>query len=871
LQPRDGTDRLLRVAAAIRRATLTSPDRSWLLSATFALPAALLWWRLHALGPSSSPEVAWWALALLFFVTERAPLSGGNSRSLASVGVGAGPIVIGMFYSTPLAMLAGVTLGATASTLTRRPLRLARAVSGLVQYALFLAVAIGIFRPLTGGGEQSWYAWAAAAGAAGVVALGRAAGLILSMPGRQALRGFWSDAGVAGVVAVASACFGLLTVVLIRADPLALVLISVTGASTLIVYRTMARERQLRFAVEFLHGAGDALQGSRELETAVVELLRRARTMFSAQVAQLTIFPAAAGEKALRTTVRHDGSEEVMAPLPLSQLDDVLEADTDGVIIDRRASTSAAEMLARRDVGEAMVALLRGQSRMLGSLLVGGHVDARPFDSRDLQLFQTLAIQTTSTLENGRLERSIARLTELQEQLTHQAFHDSLTDLANRSLFGDRIDQGLARSAQAGKRLAVIFIDLDDFKAVNDTLGHAAGDALLVGVAERLRGCLRRPDTAARLGGDEFAVLLEDLADPSEADIVARRIFDALKAPFEVMGNTVSARGSLGVAVADVNGDNASKLMRHADVAMYAAKAAGKDRFVMFAPGMETEIISRHKLRNDLDQALVSDQLTVHYQPIVDLRDGDLIGVEALVRWRHPQRGLVGPTDFIPFAEETGQILQIGDYVLRSACATTLRWQARYPRKDPLIVSVNISARQLQQPMFVESVVETVQREGLRPESLVLELTESILLEDAAISVAKLETLRRAGIRIAIDDFGTGYSSLSYLRRLPVDMLKIAKPFVDDLALDEPNGDFARAIVGIGAALRLSLVAEGIECAEQVTRLRELGCTQGQGYYLSHPVRAGAIDEILAEGGAMAARLSAATPAEPQVIPLHRR
>ena len=844
--------------------------RIWLLSVLFAAPAAVLSTRLAGVHALLSPTVAWWALALIFFVTERTVLAPpGTARSLPSVGVGAGVLVVGVFYATPLAVLAALCVGFTAAMVTRRPLLVAPGVYGLAQYAFFAAAALTIFQPLATGPEHAWQAWAAAGGAAVLVAVGRGAALAATVADRQALRALRDDVGVACLVTVASTCFGLLAVVLSRVDPTALVLICLTGASTLAVYRLMARERQRRVAVEFLHGAGDALQGPRELETAVVQLLRRARSMFSAELAQLTIFPTAAGEKALRTTVGH-GFEEVMAPLDLSQMDDVLEADTDGVIIDRRTSPSASEMLLRRGVGEAMVALLRGHSRMLGSLLVGGHVDARPFESRDLQLFQTLAIQTTTTLENGRLERSIARLSELQEQLTHQAFHDSLTDLANRSLFGERIDQALARSAAAGRLVAVIFIDLDDFKAVNDTLGHAAGDALLIGVAERLRGCLRRPDTAARLGGDEFAVLLEDLNEPSEADIVARRIFDALKSPFDVIGQTVCARASLGVAVADAGGDTASNLMRHADVAMYAAKAAGKDRFVLFAPGMEAEIVSRHRLRSELDRALASDQLTVRYQPVVDLTSGEVTGVEALVRWQHPQRGLIGPADFIPLAEETGQILQIGDYVLRRSCADTASWRSRHAAAGALTVSVNISALQLQQPMFVESVVETVRASGLRQGSVVLELTESILVDDAATVVAKLDVLRRAGIGIAIDDFGTGYSSLSYLRRLPVDTLKIAKPFVDDLAADEPSGDFARAIVGIGTALRLGLVAEGIESAEQIAHLRELGCTHGQGFYLSHPVSARDIDELLAQGGSIDVP-AGVEPVRAQVIQLRRQ
>ena len=844
----------------------------WLISACLASGAALLWiGPLRGLAAYADPQLGVWPFALLFFATERMPLSLGSRRLAPGVGVSSGAMLLGLFYASPLDVLAGFALGSAAASLTR-PLNVAQTALALAQFLLLGGVAFLVFRQMApADAVLDWRAWAAAGAGIGIVVVARVATSVLTLTdARSALPAGVRDLGLAMLAAVASSSLGLLAVVLIRLDEYALAPLLLISAATMLLYRRMGRERQLRLAVEFLHGAGDALQGSRELETAIVQLLARARAMFSAEMAQLTIFPAAPGEKALRTTVHHDAQDEVMVAVDLGLLDDVLEAETDGVIIDRRTSPSAAEMLRLRGISDALVALLRGESRMLGSLLVGGHTDARPFDSRDLQLFQTLAIQTTTTLENGRLEQSIARLTELQEQLSHQAFHDSLTDLANRSLFGNRIDDALLRSGRAGKRLAVLFIDLDDFKGVNDTLGHATGDALLIGVAERLRGCLRRPDMAARLGGDEFAILLEELEDPAEAEIVAKRIFDGLKAPFDVAGHTVHVRASVGVAVADRDGDNASNLMRHADVAMYAAKAAGKDRCVVFAPGMESEIVSRHKLRSDLDQALATNQLVIHYQPIVHLQSGDVSGVEALVRWRHPHRGLVGPAEFIPMAEETGQILILGDFVLRRACATLLRWQARFPRLEPLTVSVNISARQLQQPMFVEWVVETVREVGLRPDSLVLELTETILLTDAASSIAKLQTLQRAGIRVAIDDFGTGYSSLSYLRRLPVDILKIAKPFVDDLVQSEPSGDFARAIVGIGSALRLSMVAEGIEAPGQITRLRELGCTHGQGYYLCHPVSAEEMEEILASGGIPQHRLGNGDAPADQVIQLRR-
>ncbi|MFN2582795.1 MAG: putative bifunctional diguanylate cyclase/phosphodiesterase, partial [Candidatus Dormibacteria bacterium] len=787
--------------AALR---LTPVQRLWLVCAACLVAAGVLWIAaVRGLPVHGSPRLSWWWLVLPFAATELWPLIVGMRRRTASLGMSACPLVVALAYSAPPDLLIAYTLGASIAAATRRPFNANRTALLLAQVLVFSAVAELVFNAIAAPGARDWQVFLGLAVAVAAVTAGNL-GLIV---GGAALEQRVSRVealaqlvhGAAG--AVAALCLGVIAVEVIGVDVPVLAFVAVLGLGILLCYRAYTVERQERDALEFLHRAGDAL-GSRELESALVQLLRRAQSMFNAELAQLTIFPSSLGEKAFRTTVRAHEADQVMEPVELGQLDDLLEAESNGVIIERAKSPQpAADMLARRGIDEAMVALLRGETRMLGSLVVGGHVDARSFDRHDLQLFQTLAVQTTTTLENGRMERSIARLTELQEQLAHQAFHDALTGLANRTLFGDRIEHALERSSRGGRSVAVLFIDVDDFKGVNDTFGHAAGDGLLVGLADRLRSTLRRPDTAARLGGDEFAVLLEDLDESNEADVVARRIFEALRSPFDVNGQTVNVRVSIGVAIAQRAGDSASNLMRHADVAMYSAKGSGKDRWVVFAPGMETDIVTRHRLRTELEVALGNDQFAVHYQPIVDLRSGDITGLEALVRWRHPARGLVGPDDFIAMAEESGLILQLGDHVLRSACAALLRFQARNPRRTPLSVAVNISARQLQQPLFVENVLAIVAESGVLPHALTLELTESILLGDTSSSIVKLEALQRAGVRIAIDDFGTGYSSLSYLRQLPVDILKIAKPFVDDLAAAHPNSDFVSAIVGLASAL----------------------------------------------------------------------
>jgi len=843
--------------------------RLWILSAALLVIAVALWVGYAAALPVYlGPSLPWWAYAIAFFVASRLASMDSPRRGTQAITLAAAPFVVGLFHATPLALLAGYALGVTAAAATRRPLAIRQTVFEIIRFAVFAGIGIWAFRAIAGSPELPVWRSAFAAIAATAITVSRrviSEGVVL----RPRERGSWTDLAnhmrAAYVAAAASMCIGLIAVRLIPVDRYALVPLAVVTLTVLMTHRAWVRERYDHEAAEFLIGAVDALAG-RELEPSILLLLNRARDIFHADIAQLTVFPSQAAEKAFRTTVRHGHPDEVMIPLSLGELDDVLEAETAGVIVRAgEPGDPSSDVLSRRGVSEAMVALLRGESRMIGSLMVGGHLDARTFDSRDLRLFRTLAIRTTAILENSRMERSIARLTELQEQLTHQAYHDSLTDLANRSLFGQQIDQALRRSAEGTASVAVIFLDIDDFKGVNDTLGHAAGDALLVEVAARIRVCLRRPDTAARLGGDEFALLIEGVDSAIEAEHVARRVLDVLRDPFTVSGTSVTVRASLGIAVADSADANAASLMRHADVAMYVAKGAGRNRYVLFSPGMESDVVDRRKLRGELERAMELDQFILHYQPVVNLITGEITAVEALVRWHHPLRGIVAPGDFIGVAEESGLIMQLGQFVLRTACATTLQFQKL--QSTPLAVCVNVSVVQLNSPTIVEDVLGIVQETGLAPETLILELTESMFVEDTAIVTAKLEALRTAGIRVAIDDFGTGYSSLSYLRRLPVDILKIAKPFVDDLASGAEE-DFTRAIVTIADALQLHVIAEGIEAAMQVTRLLSLGCLAGQGYHLCHPLPSNEIEQLLRHGGIDRNRLESEPDRSEHLAPL---
>ncbi|HYY78601.1 MAG TPA: EAL domain-containing protein [Actinomycetes bacterium] len=439
--------------------------------------------------------------------------------------------------------------------------------------------------------------------------------------------------------------------------------------------------------------------------------------------------------------------------------------------------------------------------------------------------------------------RDITERTALEEQLTHQAFHDPLTGLANRALFVDRVDHALARASRQGPTAAVLFLDLDDFKTVNDTLGHSAGNHLLVAVADRLLAVLRPADTAARLGGDEFAILLEDINGEEDALAIAERVTEVFHDPYPLEGHDVLVRASIGVAIAEPQHRQADDLLRNADMAMYLAKSNGKGRYERFQPSLHRSLRERFELIGDLRQALERGQLLVHYQPIVELASGRITGLEALVRWRHPTRGMVGPRSFIPLAEETGLIIPLGRWVLGQACEQGHRWQ-RHTGSD-LSVSVNLSARQFQQPGLVDDVARALRRSGLRPSSLILEITESLLMHDTDATIDKLHQLKALGVRLAIDDFGTGYSSLSYLRRFPVDILKVDKSFVDGVTGGSEDSALARAIIKLGHTLRLQTVAEGVEGREQAGQLLTLQCDLGQGYYFAKPMDAGAVAALL--------------------------
>jgi diguanylate cyclase (GGDEF)-like protein/PAS domain S-box-containing protein len=551
----------------------------------------------------------------------------------------------------------------------------------------------------------------------------------------------------------------------------------------------------------------------------------------------------------------------------LSLLTATLDATADGIlVVDREGRITSSNrrfiemwrlpesILATGDAVDMLAFVLDQVTRPDALLTKSEELRSQPeADSQDILEFKDGRVferystpQRVDGVVVGRVWsfRDITDRKRLEDELSYQAFHDSLTGLANKALFQDRLQHAVARTERTGAHLAVLFLDLDNFKTINDSLGHAAGDAMLTRVAETLVGCLRKVDTAARLGGDEFAVLVEDLERHDDATKLAERILAAIRRPVTLGTKEISSTVSIGITF-DSPRITSDQLLRNADLAMYTAKERGKNRSEEFANEMHTTVMARLEVEADLQRALMGHELVVHYQPIIDLQEDAIVGFEALARWRHPTRGLLSPVSFIPFAEESDLINRIDSFVLAAACAQTRVWQDEHPDGGDLSISVNVSSRRLIDLTLAEDVAVVLDKVGLAPSSLILEITESAMMRDTEVAAHNLGTLKDLGVRIALDDFGTGYSSLSYLERLPIDILKIDRSFVSTMAQSQSQGGLAPAIVQLARTLGLTTIAEGIENEAQTIHLRQMGCQLGQGYHLAVPQEAKAIGALL--------------------------
>ena len=564
-------------------------------------------------------------------------------------------------------------------------------------------------------------------------------------------------------------------------------------------------------------------------------------------------------ERSMRYAIKHAHtleslreSESRFRSVVESASDAIVLADGGGAIISWNKGAETIFGYTTAEVtGQPLAALLAETSRtsknqdmqqLLASgavRLSGGPIELLGLKQDGTQFPLELSLSSWQTAQGAFYSGIIRDVTErkaLEEQLSHQALHDPLTHLANRVLFRNRVEHALMRADRHHESFGVLFLDLDNFKTINDSLGHDAGDRLLTAVAERLQASLRITDTAARLGGDEFAILVEDASHTDDAVLVAERLTDVLRTPFLLEDKQVFINASVGIAVATNGQESADALLRNADVAMYMAKNQGKNRYVVFEGKMHTAMLNRMELESDLRQAIDRNEFVIHYQPIVTLQSGHITGVEALVRWNHPKRGLLQPADFISIAEETGLIVPLGTWVLEQACQKMRDWQLQYPEKPLLSVTVNLSNRQLQQVELPAVVSAALIKSGLEPRCLVLEITEGVMMENTKETICRLQELKKLGIMLAIDDFGTGYSSLSYLAQFPMDVLKIDKSFVDKIISGSEGTALMRAIITMSQTLHLSTVAEGIEEPEQLEALQSMGCKLGQGFHFAKPL-----------------------------------
>jgi diguanylate cyclase (GGDEF)-like protein len=821
-----------------------------LLAAALVGVAALATAAVVPLPQRASPyTIPWWLLAALFCVAEICVVHVQFRREAESFSLSEIALVVGLFFDRPVTVVLACLLGsAVALTLHRRqsPLKLA---FNLGNFTLGAAVAVALFARLAPHGDPAGTMALLAALVAVIVAGALQAAIfvvaLFLSEGRADRSGVIGNYGLAMLGTLINVCLGLLTVNVMWSHPQNAWLLVIPAGGLALAYRAYVAERENRQQVAFLYTSSRHLQHSGDLDQALLDVLKGSCETFRVEMAAMIILPTREGEAMVRTGVGAAGVEP-MRPVEVDEAEQrfitAMVATAPAILDAETSDGDAARFLTREAIRDGMVAVLRGETRPIGLMVVGNRLgEVSTFDAEDLRLFETLAALTGSTLENGRLEHSLRQLTDLQHKLRHQALHDPLTGMANRSLFQARV-----REALAGRRegVGVLFIDLDDFKTVNDSLGHVVGDELLRAVAGRLGECVRPGDLAARLGGDEFAVLVQGMADSRAATAVAGRIVDRLDEPFHIMGAELMVRASIGIATGDGGEFDADEILRNADEAMYTAKGLGKGRWELFAPSMHAAVRSRHEFKADLHRALEREELILLYQPVFEVPSGEVVAAEALLRWRHPRHGLVMPTDFVPLAEETGLIAPIGLWVLEQACLEASRWRQIGPDHE-IAVAVNVSPKQLQRGAFIAEVRRVLKRTGLTPSNLILEVTESLAIDEVEGATGRLQELRELGIRIALDDFGTGHSSLSRLRDFPVDIIKIDKAFTTTLSASRDGGGLSHAVFAFGHSLGVTVVAEGVEDLRDLRALDDFPRQWAQGFHLSRPLGAEAMRKLL--------------------------
>jgi diguanylate cyclase (GGDEF)-like protein len=835
---------------------LTVPQRIMLLTGVLAAIAVALFVIVVRPLPGAPTAVAlpWVVWAVAFAVSEAFPVHVQVKRDAHTFSVSDLVMAAGLVLTTPGDLVVGQVVGVAAALALHRRQRGLKLAFNTALFALTGSVATAVYSFLCAPLTPGWFWAAALVAVVGATLVGNACifAVMSLSEGRVDPGNFLAMCTLTVPAALASGAIGLLVARTASSDPAALALLALPTILIIAAYRAYTGAREQQENLRLLHEVTSLLHAG-DTQEALGDFLDSVRSAFRAEMAELVLLGPAGRDGATVSRSREGDEPVVMAPLdnPEDHHRLLRLATSSGALTTRTGTGPGAQLdsyAAERGLKDAVAAALRTEDRVHGLLLVGGRIgDVTTFTSRDLALLDTFARHVATSLERGRLEENLRQVTDLKEQLRHQALHDPLTGLPNRTLFLDRVRHAVDTAGRSGIHPAVLYLDLDGFKPVNDTFGHEAGDVLLRTVADRLRGCLRPADTAARLGGDEFVVLLNGPIDRFGVARVVERIRAQLDVPIVLGDDVVATVGaSIGVALGDeIEAPDADTIVRNADIAMYAAKRGLGNDFIVYEPGLATAPVTRKDSTAELAAAIRAGELRTVYQPLIDMRTGRPIGAEALVRWQHPTDGMRAPDQFIGLAEESGLITEIGELVLNDACRQAAHWVAEAPERDDLLVTVNLSARQVSDDQIVDQVRAALETSGLASHRLVLEITETVLMHDRDAAAATLWLLKGLGVRIAIDDFGTGYSSLAYLRRFPIDMLKVAREFVDGLGRDAHDDVITRAIVELATTLGLLTVAEGVETTQQSETVAALGCDIAQGYLFSRPIEADAVRAVM--------------------------
>ena len=831
----------------LRLLRLSPSNGVWILNICMAAGALLL----HAgvvvdlERASVSIEVPWWALAPLFTAAEIFVVHLHLRRDAHSFSLSEVPLVLGLFFVAPSELLLSQLVGAGAALLLHRKQSIIKMAFNLCRWSLETTVALMIFHAIADRGDPlgpvGWIATFAAVFVVDLMA-GAMIGLVISLSERKAPE-LPRVLAVGNAATFTNTTLALAAVAIVDARPSAAWMVAVLAAGLLLAYRAHASITQRHEALQLLHESTRMNKAAIDPESAVLPLLAQARDMLRAEIAEATLFPTE-GKASLRTTVGPGEHVEAMVPVALDPTEGVwarVAAEGQPVLLSRpiRSEQLRSHFESKR-IKDAIVAPVRSDSGIVGTIMVANRLgDVSTFDGDDLKLFETLVNHASVSLENFRLVDTLRRQAAESE---HQALHDALTGLPNRVLFNDRVRQSILTAERESTQVAVMIMDLDRFKEVNDTLGHHNGDLLLEEVGRRLRETVRVSDTVARLGGDEFAVLLPRIGGLENATLVADNILESLKRSFLLEDIALDVGASVGIALFPEHGMDGDTLVQRADVAMYLAKGAHSG-YEVYQHERNQYSPRRLALVAELRGAIEDGQLTVLYQPKAELARGRVVGVEALVRWDHPREGLLSPDKFVPIAENTGLIKPLTLAVLDQALAQCRAWTHA---GTPLTVAVNLSARVLLDLRLPNEIEKLLARWSVDSTALELEITESSLMADPVRTREILSKLSARGVGIAIDDFGTGYSSLSHLSALPVDEIKIDRSFVLGMAEDDNADVIVRSIIDLGRNLDLRVVAEGVESRATWDRLALLGCDEVQGFYLGRPMSAHSFDDWLA-------------------------